>query len=145
LVFSLFAIAFPIADNGNTLGDLMIALFPGVSAFTMALLALYIIAGMLGVNLTDFLGGEGSTGKKVLMYILGGLGVLVVIFYYGKGFGVWDELDGLPYWFTDLFSDPLLYILILFGLFFFWISKDDTKSSSKESQGLVIKPEEKKK
>ena len=142
LVFALFAIAFPITGDGDcvgrgcgeTLGDLMMALFPGVSAFVVAILALYIIAGMLGVDLADFLG----TGEKpnVISYVLIGLGVLVVIYYFAMGFGwggfgdsggIWGDIE-------DFFSDPFLYIIILAGLFFWWISRDELTQEQKDAR-----------
>ena len=146
LVFSLFAVAFPISDEsscgvggvgssyeiglaggGCTVGDLMISLFPGVTAFSMGVLALYIVAAMLGVDLTKFLGGTGK--DNWIRYVLGFVGLLVVLYYFALGFG-WDGFDGSG--FEEFFKDPLLYIIIVFGLFFFYVSKDDEEFDAKE-------------
>lgn len=133
LVFALFSVAFPITDNncyasgyggitpGCTLGDFMIVLFPGVTAFTIGILALYIVAAMMGVDLLSILGKD-EKNQKLIKYVLGGLGTLVVVYYYAKGFG-WAGLDG-DFWLWDLLSDPFLYMIILFGAVFLWISKD---------------------
>lgn len=162
LVISLFAIAFPI--NGNfqscginnsvythsgceTLGSLMMSLFPGVTAFSMAILALYIVAAMLGVDLMAFF-GEGSEQNKILKYVLGGVGTLIVLYYYAKGFG-WGGFNDMGYldWLfgpSGLLRDPMLYILAIIGILFWWITQDDKESSNnpKAKKGTVIKPEE---
>lgn len=150
LVFGLFAIAFPITgdlscnlpsagigyggyyDNGcQTLGSLMITMFPGVSAFAIGILCLYIVIAMLGVDINDFLDGE---SKKYVTWILGALGLFVVIYYYALGFG-WVGFDSDNWlWGTDgLLRDPLLYILLVFGFLFFWVSGEDSESSHKKS------------
>lgn len=138
LVIALFAIAFPITGDAvscgiggggttcQTLGDFMMALFPGVTAFTMGILALYIVAAMLGVDLMKFF--EGEKENKWIKYILGGLGVFVVVFYYAKGFG-WTGLEGS--FIADIFSDPLLYIIILFGVIFYMITKEELTEEQK--------------
>lgn len=137
-VFGLFAIAFEIPGSGNnTLGDLMMALFPGVSAFTVGVLALYIVVAMLGVDLTKFF-GEGEDSNKFIMWILGALGLFVVIYNYGVGlewwgdgdYGWWDWLIG----YDGILRDPMLYILVLFGLFFWWVTKDNDESHSSENK-----------
>ena len=141
LVFALFAVAFPISDEsscgvynstysvtgGCTIGDLMISLFPGITAFTLGILALYIVAAMLGVDLVSILGDRYSD-QRIVRYILGGLGLLVVIYYFARGFG-FDGLDGS--WLEDFFTDPLLYVLIVFGLFFWYLSRDEDSKEAK--------------
>lgn len=139
MIFALFAIAFPISDNdscglntnswaqsspGCTLGDMMMTLFPGVTAFTLGILALYIVAAMLGVDLMHFFGNNNR--DNWLRYILGGLGILVVAYYYARGFG-WAGF-GSGSQLEEFFKDPVLYILILFGLFFWYITNEDTSS-----------------
>lgn len=148
LVFGLFAIAFPITgdlscnipnagvgnggyyNNGcQTLGSLMMTLFPGVSAFSIGILGLYIVIGMLGIDVNDFLDGD---SKKYVTWILGALGLFVVIYYYALGFG-WDGFDGNNWlWGYDgILRDSLLYILLVFGFLFFWVTKEDDNSGSK--------------
>lgn len=132
LVFALFAIAFPITGEGSsvgsgkTLGDLMMIMFPGVTAFAIGILALYIVIAMLGIDLMKFFGNDEKT-NNILKYILGALGFFVVIYYFGTGFGWWyagdsGELD----WLFEILEDPTLYIILVFGLFFWWVTKDDT-------------------
>lgn len=140
LVFGLFAVSFPITDNncyadgvpgvnsyGCTLGDFMIILFPGVTAFTIGILALYIVAAMLGVDLISILGNDPKS-QQTMKYILGALGLLVVVYYYAKGFGFIQDGFDSDNWFFDLLRDPLLYMLIVFGAIFFWISSEDKPS-----------------
>jgi len=138
LVFALFAIAFPITDetycgvggmyNGNgivsgcTVGTLMMTLFPGVTAFSIGLLALYIILAMLGVDITNFFGDDDDR-NQYLKWIFGAIGLLVVIYYYALGFG-WNGFDGNSE-ISEFFKDPALYILVVFGLFFWWVSSDE--------------------
>ena len=131
LVFGLFAVAFPITGDGgfcvgsycgNTLGDLMMALFPGVSAFAVGILALYIVAAMLGMDLMKFFGNN-ENNNNIIKYALGGLGVFVVVYYYARGFG-WEGF-GSGTWIANFFTDPLLYIILLFGLFFWWVTSDE--------------------
>jgi hypothetical protein len=137
LVFALFSITFPITSGycdangysgfsstygGCTLGDFMIVLFPGVTAFTIGILALYIVAAMMGVDLMSFLGND-KKNQKVMRYILGGLGILVVVYYYARGFG-WGGLDQ-SFWLWQLLQDPFLYMLIIFILIFWWVSSEE--------------------
>ena len=142
LVFALFSISFPITGDFNncsitpsyggyssngceTLGNLMMSLFPGVTAFSMGVLALYIVVAMLGVDLTEFFGKD-EDNNNILKYILGALGLFVVIYYYAIGFG-WEGFDGDNWlWGTNgILRDPLLYILIIGGWVFWWISQED--------------------
>jgi len=147
LVFALFAIAFPITGDAQscgisvstysnygceTLGDLMMTLFPGVTAFSIGILSLYIIAAMLGVDLMKFF--VDNKKDNFIRYILVALGVFVVVYYYARGFGWLGFNSSSTWWVLDLFKDPLLYILIIFGLFFFWVTKDDETSSKKPSK-----------
>lgn len=165
LVVSLFAIAFPI--NGDfascginssinhysgceTLGSLMMALFPGVTAFSMGILALYIVAAMLDVNLMEFFGSDEKT-NKILKYVLGGIGVFVVIYYYARGFG-WAGFDDVGFldWLWGpggLLRDPMLYILALMGILFYWLTKDNdgegnNNKKNDKKKGVTVKPEE---
>ena len=147
LVFALFSIAFPITDSncyasgysgitpGCTLGDFMVVLFPGVTAFTIGVLALYIVAAMMGVDLMRILGDD-ENKQQVMKYVLGVLGALVVIYYYAKGFG-WEGLNS-NFWLWELLQDPFLYIIIIFGLVFFWVSKDGGEESSDEGEKKVF-------
>lgn len=132
LVISLFSIAFEITDTGETLGDLMMVLFPGITAFSMGVLALYIVVAMLGVDLKKFFGDDNEDQNKWILYILGGLGLLVVVYYYAKGFG-WDGFDSGSE-LREFIEDPMLYILIIFGAVFWFITKEDTPNRDEEDE-----------
>lgn len=136
LVVSLFSIAFDIDNEGHTLGSFMMALFPGVTAFSIGILALYIVIAMLGVDLTKFFGKDADENKWI-MYLLGILGVGVVIYYYAKGFG-WDGYKGSDL--QEFLEDPLLYILVIGAAVFYFITKDEP-----EEKGITKKIEVKEK
>lgn len=150
LVLALFSIAFPINgdfdscnvghySNGcETLGSLMMTLFPGVSAFAMGVLALYIVVAMMGIDLMEFFSPEDKDNNKWIKYILGAIGLFVVVYYYARGFG-WDGFDsgdsGDWLWGDDgLLRDPFLYMVIVFGAVFFWISTDDEEGNKKKDK-----------
>lgn len=129
-VFALFSISFPVSRTCNiettyqlgycTLGSYMAALFPGVSLFAVIILALYIIAALLGRDLTEFLGKD----NNLVVYVLGGIGALIILWQWGSAFFDFGGSYGNN-WFINLLQDPVLYILILFILLFWWISKED--------------------
>ena len=147
LVFALFSIAFPItgdfnsctigkySDGCETLGSMMMTLFPGVTAFSMGILALYIVVAMMGIDLTEFFGKDSDDDNKWIKYILGGLGLFVVIYYYARGFG-WGGFENSDNWLfgeDGWLRDPFLYILIVGGFVFYWISTDDDNGSGSKS------------
>ena len=132
LVFALFSVSFPISQTCNintsvhlgycTLGSYMSALFPGVSLFAIGILCLYIIAALLGRDLTNFLGKD----NPLVIYILGGIGALIVLWQWGNAFFDFGGGGSLgDNWFLRLLQDPVLYIIILFIVLFWWISKED--------------------
>lgn len=137
IIFSLFAIAFPISDEntcgiyggghalngGCSIGDLMISLFPGVTAFSVGILGLYLVAAILGVDLMKIL-GEDEKDQKIIRLVLGALGLIIVLYYFARGFG-WDGFGGTGGGIEEFFTDPLLYMIIVFGLFFYYVGKDD--------------------
>lgn len=142
LVFALFAIAFPITGDFSscnvgyssgceTLGSLMMTMFPGVSAFAIGILALYIVVAMMGVDLMQFF-GTNNDNNKFIKYILGGIGLFVVVYYYALGFG-WEGFDGDNWlWGYDgILRDPFLYIIAIGIWVFYWISKDDNGNENK--------------
>ncbi|MFP4402513.1 MAG: hypothetical protein ACLFPL_04765 [Candidatus Nanoarchaeia archaeon] len=130
LVFALFSVSFPVSQTCNidvtlslgycTLGAYMTALFPGVSLFAIGILCLYIIAALLGRDLTEFLGKDNPT----VVYVLGGIGALIVLWQWGSAFFSFGGY-GYDNWFIRLIQDPILYIIILFIVLFWWISKED--------------------
>lgn len=132
LVFALFSVSFPVSQTCNistssflgycTLGTYMSALFPGVSLFAIAILCLYIIAALLGRDLTNFFGKD----NPLAVYILGGIGLLIVLWQWGSAFFNFGGSGSVgDNWLIRLIQDPVLYILILFIALFWWISKED--------------------
>lgn len=79
---------------------------------------------MLGVDLMHFFGNNQK--DNWLRYVLGALGILVVAYYYARGFG-WGGF-GSGSEIEEFFKDPVLYIIVLFGLFFWYITNEDTSS-----------------
>lgn len=136
VVLSLFAVAFPVTSDGGgyfgerTIGDVMIDLFPGVTAFSMLILGLYIVLAMLGVNPADLIQDKNKKFTPIF-YIIAGLGVIFVVYYFGSGMGWWYGF-GRDFWLWRLLSDPLLYVFLLFGAIFFIISKDDPPKKDSE-------------
>lgn len=136
VVFGLFAVAFPISDNHNcghynsfggsyagcTIGDLMMNLFPVTSALTIGILALYIIAAMLGFDLIDFLGNRPGE-QNIIKYSLGGLAFVIIGYYFARAMGWIGGYDGS--WIDEFLRDPLLWVIVVFGLLFWYISKDE--------------------
>lgn len=145
-VFGIFSVSFPISTtcsyggssfvSGCTLGDLMMMLFPKVTALTMGILALYIIAAMLGVDLVDFLGKDAQNGN-IIRYILGGISFLVIGYYFGIGMDWWSN-DFRNLWLIDLLTDPLLWVIIVFAFFFWYISKDDEPHKRRDEEGTHV-------
>jgi hypothetical protein len=158
-VIAFFAITFPVGDGytcnsplkdlefarsynynyansgqGCTVGDYMSMLFPGVSIFAISILGLYIVCGMLGIDLTEFVGG---TRNSTLLWILGSIGFLMVGAYFLQAFGFinTDDSNDLVHFFWNsddscgddcgILKDPLLWMLIIFVFLFKFMSDDD--------------------
>ncbi len=121
LIFAIISVAFPINDNNDTIGDLISVLFPGVGAITMGILGLYIVAGMMGKDLLGFL--DDPEHNKWVKYVLGGVGALFVLFYFGKGMG-WFSSSITDNFFVRLILDPGLWILVILFLLFRWVTDD---------------------
>lgn len=124
LTVSLFSIAYPITEGGQTIGGLMNSLFPGISAFSIGIIALYIIAGLAGVDLMALFSKD-NQDTPYMRYIIGGLGVLFVLFYFARGFGwISDGSELYNNWLIDFIFDPVLLMLVIFGLLMWWINTD---------------------
>ena len=141
LVFALFSVVFPVTDTCDvdikkhlgycTLGTYMSALFPGVSLFAIGVLCLYIVAALLGKDLTQFMGDS-----PYVLWVLGALGAFVIGYQWASAFFDFDvDSDSL---FIDIIQDPVLYVLILFGLLFYWISKEDDPNYSYDSGNTTV-------
>jgi len=130
LVFALFSTIFPVSETCDvdvvkhmgycTLGTYMSAMFPGVSMFAIGVLCLYIIAALLGKDLTSFMGDS-----PWILYILGALGALVVGWQWASAFFEFGGGSSSDFWLVQILQDPILYVLVLFVLLFWWISKED--------------------
>lgn len=145
LVFALFSVVFPVTDTCNidsefvdnmgycTLGTYMSALFPGVSLFAICILCLYIIAALLGKDLTEFI-----DGSPVILYVLGGLGALVVGWQWASAFFEFGSGSTSDFWLVQLLQDPVLYVFLLFMLLFWWISKEDDPNYDYSKGGTTV-------
>lgn len=97
LIVSFYGVSFE-TSPGQSVGSLMMVMFPNISALTMGILVLYIVGGMLGKN---FFKGVFSKKWDAIMYmIVGGIGLGAIIFYLGISMGFWDfnPLDTASYW-----------------------------------------------
>ena len=97
LIVSIVGITFEISP-GFKAGDLMMMMFPNISALTIGTLTLYIVGSILG---QDFF--KGLFRKDVAAYVyfsIGAIGLGSVIFYVGIAMGIWDfnPLDQLAHW-----------------------------------------------
>lgn len=154
LIFALFSIAYPInsgsycssgynailGNGGCSLGGLMMTLFPGVTAVSIGILALYIIVAMLGIDITSFFGNDDERNNYI-KYAVGVIGLLVVAYYFALGFG-WEGF-GSTSWLSDLLSDPFLYIIVVFIVFFIWISNDESDEEKEVRKKLREKKKKK--
>lgn len=125
VAISIFAVSFPIANNVK-IADIMNSLFPGVTAFSIALLGIYIVLGMMNVNLFKIFGETFDTYNIKLKLILVGIGVTFVLAYFLKGLDI--SILGLPV--ISWLSDPVLYILITIGIIFYYLNIDEGDEDS---------------
>ena len=96
-IVSFYGISFETAP-GKTVGQLMMVMFPNISALTMGILMLYIVGAILGKNF--FNGVFTKKWDAIIFMIVGGIGLGAVIFYVGITIGLWDfnALDTQSYW-----------------------------------------------
>lgn len=133
LAFSIIAIAFPVNDSGATIGSVISELFPGVGVFAFGILGLYIVTAMMGIDLMQFLDNEGQ--NKWIKYVLGGIGFIWVVFYFGEAMRWWNGVSWGNNWFVDLITDPFLWILVIAILLFYWISSEPDSTGRKPKEG----------
>ncbi len=127
LIVSFFAVSFDISP-GHTLGSLLMVMFPNISALTIGILVLYIVAALFGKN---FFQGMFSREHGAYLYLaVGVIGLGSVIFYVGIALGFWDmnPLDPESHWNTVLAVAFLIMgvvfliiDLIPFGLIFLMV------------------------
>lgn len=87
LIFSFYGVSFEISQN-QTIGMLLMTLFPNISALTILLLCCYIVGSMLGF---DFLRGLFRKDFSAYMYYtFGGIGMAMVVYFVGISMGLWD-------------------------------------------------------
>lgn len=132
-IFSLFAVAFPVNDNGDFLGDVIATLFPGVGVFAMGILGLYIVAAMMDADLFSFLDGTDNKYNKYIKWVLGGIGTLWVVYYFGSGMGYWEDDSLTNNFLVDILKDPFLIIIVIVVLLFYWINSDPDKPKTPSS------------
>lgn len=97
LLISLYGVSFEIS-SGQTIGMLLMNLFPNISALTIGIVALYIVGSILGV---DFLKGLFRKDISANIYFtLAGLGLGMVVYFLGIAYGAWDydPLDSESMW-----------------------------------------------
>lgn len=119
LIFSFYGVSFEISQN-QTIGMLLMTLFPNISALTILLLCCYIVGSMLGF---DFLKGLFRKDfSAYLYYTFGGIGLAMTIFFVGISMGLWDydPLDTSSMWnviIAILFSVLSIIFFIIRNIF----------------------------
>lgn len=97
LIISFYSISFEISQ-GQTIGMLMMNLFPNISALTIGIVTLYIIGAILGV---DVFKGLFRKDVSAQIYLgLAGIALGMVVYFLGIGYGLWDydPLDSSSMW-----------------------------------------------
>ena len=117
-VVSFYSISFKFS-TGYSIADLMIMLFPNISAISMAILSLYIIGSVLGYDFFKNMFRKDITAYSIFLF--GAIAFGSVIYYAGIVIGLWT-FD--PYDTTAWFSTILAIGLLILGVVFFimgWI------------------------
>lgn len=130
LVVAFFGSSFEISE-GETLGSLMMMLFPNISAITIGILTLYLVGSMLNKNFFKNLFRKDVSSYAI--FAVGVIGLGAIIYYLGIAFGMWDldPFDQMSYWniilavaflimgvvflFIDLIPLGLVFLLV------FWV------------------------
>lgn len=121
-IVSYYAVSFEISQ-GNTLGSLLMMLFPNISALTIGILSLYIVGAIFAKN---FFSGLFDQKNSALIYLLiGGIGLGSIVYYTGFAMGFWDNysITNIGLWntvFAVLFL-ILGVVFLLVGMFPFAI------------------------
>jgi len=97
LVVSWYGVSFETSDGYNV-GNLIMMMFPNISALTIGVLSLYIVGAILGKDFFKGLFRKDHTGYMFI--VIGAIGLGAVIFYVGIAMGFWDYdyLDAASYW-----------------------------------------------
>jgi len=127
-VVSFYGVSFKLRD-GSSIGELLMMMFPNISALTIGLLGAYVVGTMLGKNVF-----KGLFRKDQSAYLYIGVGIIglgSVIYYVGVAMGFWfvDSVGPESQWNTIfaiaflilgvvfLFIDMIGYAIILFLVF----------------------------
>lgn len=116
VIVSFFAVSFEISDKGYTLGNLMMMMFPNISALTIGILCLY-IAGSIFAK--DFFAGLFKPNHSAFVFIaVGGIGLGSVIYYLGIVMGFWDPsvMNNQSQW-----NVILAVIFLILGVVFMFV------------------------
>lgn len=115
---SWFSVSFE-TSPGYTIGNLMMMLFPNISALTIGILGMYITGAILG---KDFLRGLfDKNNSAYVYYALGAIGLGSVVYYVGIALGMWNynPFDTQSYW-NVVLGVGFLILGIVFMIIGFW-------------------------
>ncbi len=130
IVVSFFGVSFE-TGSGMSVGDLIMVMFPDISALTIGILMLYLVGSLLGKN---FFNGVFRKDHSAYLYMaIGVIGLGTVIYYVGIALFDWnlDPLDfeskwnvilaiallimGIVFLFVDLVSIGILFLFVFFA------------------------------
>jgi hypothetical protein len=130
LVVSFFGVSFK-TGSGMSVGDLLMVMFPDISALTIGILMLYLIGSLLG---KDFFTGVFRKDHSAYLYMaIGVIGLGTVIYYVGIALFDWNmnPLDfeskwnvilaiailimGVVFLFIDLVPIGILFLFVFFA------------------------------
>ena len=112
LVVSFYSVNFEISE-GYLIGDLLMMMFPNISALTIGILGLYVAGAVAG---KDFFRGLFDKKNSAFIYLaVGGIGLGAVLYYVGIAMGFWDiaVIDQTSYW-----NFILAFFLLILGIVF---------------------------
>ena len=135
--FGFVSISYPIGETGKTLGEFLAVLFPGATVVGVSLLALLIILAMFGVDSefwkSIFQSYNEDTKKwsaNFFSYIVG-IAIIVIFALIITGFlGIDEDSNFL----ASLLYDPVLWIIVIFGIIFASITGPGQKNNKDENQ-----------
>jgi hypothetical protein len=97
LIVTLFSVSFTL-PSGYTIGMYMALLFPNISTLTITVLSLYVVGGILGVDVFKGMFSKGNSAY--LFFVVAAIGLGAVVFYTGIVLGFWsyNPYDSLSLW-----------------------------------------------
>jgi hypothetical protein len=109
---ALFGVSFEVSE-GETIGSLMMVLFPNISAITIGILMLYLVGSMLNKNFFRDLFRKDISSYA--MFAAGAVGLGAIVFYVGIAMGLWDfdPFNLTAYW-NVILAIALLVLAIVF-------------------------------